>query len=84
MANDWQLQDAKNRFSELVNEAIAHGPQIITRRGAEVAVVLSYSDWLSFAQRQVKLTAFFQASPLAGVELERDQSQLRQIDELSA
>ena len=41
----WQLQEAKNSFSEVVNEAVAHGPQIITRHGEETAVVISFADY---------------------------------------
>jgi prevent-host-death family protein len=40
MARTWQLQEAKNRFSEVVEEALKEGPQVITRRGVETAVVL--------------------------------------------
>ena len=36
----WQVQDAKQRFSELLRSAHAKGPQIITRHGQEVAVVI--------------------------------------------
>jgi antitoxin Phd len=45
MSNTWQLQEAKNCFSEVVNEALAHGPQIITRHGEETAVVISIADY---------------------------------------
>lgn len=38
---EWQLQDAKNRFSELVQRARREGPQIVTLRGERAAVVLS-------------------------------------------
>ena len=41
----WQLQMAKQRFSELVARALREGPQVITRRGEEVAVVLSTDDY---------------------------------------
>lgn len=41
----WQLQEAKNCFSEVVNQAIVNGPQIITRHGEETAVVMSMSDY---------------------------------------
>lgn len=37
----WQLQDAKNRFSEVVQRARREGPQIVTLRGGQAAVVLS-------------------------------------------
>lgn len=33
----WQVQEAKNRFSEMIEQALAHGPQVITRHGREVA-----------------------------------------------
>ena len=42
----WPLQDAKNRFSQLVEQALAEGPQIVTRRGRETAVVLGYDEYL--------------------------------------
>lgn len=37
----WQLQEAKSRFSELVDRSIAEGPQLVTRRGAEAVVVIA-------------------------------------------
>jgi len=41
----WQLQHAKARFSELVDDAVEKGPQIVTRRGVDTAVVLSIDEW---------------------------------------
>jgi prevent-host-death family protein len=41
----WQLQTAKNRFSELVDASQQDGPQIVTRRGDNVAVVMSYEEY---------------------------------------
>jgi antitoxin Phd len=41
----WQLQDAKARFSELIEDALAKGPQIVTRRGIDTAVVVSVDEW---------------------------------------
>lgn len=73
----WQLQDAKSRFSEVVDEAIENGPQIVSRRGVEVAVVLSYKEYRQLKKSQVRLGDFFSQSPLAGAEdldLERDRS----------
>jgi antitoxin Phd len=79
MPRTWQLQDAKNRFSEVVEEAIAQGPQVITKRGVEAAVVLSYAEYRRLQLGQSKLSDFFRQSPLADVELdlERDRSPLR-------
>jgi len=50
----WALQDAKNRFSEVVNAARTAGPQIVTRRGADAAVVLSLEDFTRLEQPRAK------------------------------
>lgn len=42
---EWQLQDAKNQFSKLVQSARTQGPQIVTVRGERAAVVLSAADY---------------------------------------
>jgi len=42
---EWQLQDAKNQFSKVVQKARAEGPQIVTLRGERAAVVLSAADY---------------------------------------
>jgi antitoxin Phd len=74
MARVWQLQEAKNKLSEVVEEAIEHGPQVISRRGAEVAVVLSYKEYLTLKKSRTNLAQFFLESPLRGsnLDLERD------------
>ena len=41
----WQVQDAKQRFSELLRTAHAEGPQIVTRHGEETAVVIDIADY---------------------------------------
>ena len=41
----WQLQDAKARFSELIDDTLAKGPQLVTRRGLDTAVVVSVEEW---------------------------------------
>ena len=42
MVRKWPVQDAKARFSELLETALAEGPQIVTKRGVEAAVVLPF------------------------------------------
>ncbi len=44
MSKTWQLQEAKNKFSRVVDDAVNSGPQIITRHGVEVAIVISYAS----------------------------------------
>ncbi len=69
MKNTWQLQDAKNRFSNLVKEAQQSGPQIVTKRGEEAVVVLSIDDFRKLTRPSNNLVAFFKNSPLSGMNL---------------
>lgn len=64
------MQDAKNRLSELVNDAVEKGPQTITRRGQPTAVVLSMRQFQELTTGRDDLLTFFQKSPLAGVDLD--------------
>jgi prevent-host-death family protein len=41
----WQLQEAKSRFSEVVDLTLKEGPQLVTRRGEEAVVILAASDY---------------------------------------
>ena len=50
--NKWQLQEAKARFSALVEDALENGPQIVTRRGVEAVVVIPYQQWLGLNRKQ--------------------------------
>jgi len=46
----WQLQDAKARFSELIEDTLKKGPQTVTRRGIDTAVVVSIDEWRRLQQ----------------------------------
>jgi prevent-host-death family protein len=80
MRQVWQLQEAKSRFSEVVDKAIQDGPQMVTRRGREAVVVISCDEYARLRKPELGLVEFFRSSPLAGVELdlERDQSFARE------
>ena len=45
MIKKWPVQDAKSRFSEFLDTTLAEGPQIVTRRGAETAVLVPIEQW---------------------------------------
>lgn len=45
MMTKWQLQDAKARFSELIDDTLEKGPQMVTRRGIDTAIVVSVDEW---------------------------------------
>jgi prevent-host-death family protein len=44
-AGTWQVQEAKARFSELLDTSLRDGPQVVTRRGVETAVIVPYTEW---------------------------------------
>jgi len=48
--SSWQLQDAKARFSEFLNAALKKGPQVVTRRGVETAVLVPIEEWRRMQQ----------------------------------
>ena len=79
----WQLQTAKQKFSELVERALDEGPQVVTRRGREVVVVLgideyrrlqgpypTIKDWLLGAPRTDELDQFLTREADAGRNFE--------------
>ena len=41
----WPVQDAKARFSELLDACISEGPQVVSRRGTETAVLVPIEEW---------------------------------------
>ena len=45
MSRKWPVQDAKSKFSEFLDTALAEGPQIVTKRGVETAVLLPIEQW---------------------------------------
>ena len=44
-ARTWQVQEAKARFSELLDTSLREGPQVVTRRGVETAVIVPFAEW---------------------------------------
>jgi antitoxin Phd len=47
----WQVYDAKARFSELLDAALKDGPQVVTRRGVETAVLVPIDEWKRLKDR---------------------------------
>ncbi len=78
----WQLQEAKNRFSELVRKASEEGPQTVTRHGKDSVIVLSVDDYRKMEKPKTSLVEFFRTSPLSGVDFDtrRDPSPARDIE----
>ncbi len=66
----WTVTSAKARFSEVVERAMTHGPQMITKNGRASAVVVSAEEWVRKAHRQGSLAQYLAASPLRGSGIE--------------
>ena len=65
----WQIQQAKNRLSEVIDNALRGAHQTITRRGEPVAVVLSVDQYRRLRTPRKSLVDFLAQSPLKGVHL---------------
>ena len=66
----WQLQDAKNRFSEMVNKALKNGPQVVTRHGVESVVIISVAEYRRLLRPKTNLVSFFKNSALYNIEID--------------
>jgi antitoxin Phd len=77
----WTLQDAKNRFSAVVDAALAGRPQEVTRRGQPAVVVLSTEDYRRLLRDAGKMRGSFAEHLLAfpGDEVERLHSRPRDV-----
>ncbi len=71
---EWQLQEAKNRFSEVFEKALVEGPQIVSRRGAKRVVIISEEEYACLTHPKEDLVGFFQNSPFADVDLNLDRN----------
>ncbi len=76
---DWQVQEAKARFSELLDRTLKDGAQTVTRHGKPVAVVLSVDEYRRLRRRGKSLKALLAAAPLEGVEIVRSRDPGRAI-----
>jgi prevent-host-death family protein len=77
----WQLADAKNRLSEVVNRALNEGPQRITRRGEDAVVLMSEAQYQRAMGEQQSFTQYLCSGPsLEGLELQRDPTPMRDVD----
>jgi len=76
---DWQLAEAKNKFSELMTRALTSGPQRVRRRD-QVVIVLSEADYRRLTGEQITLKEYLLTGPdLSDLDLRRDASPMREI-----
>ena len=59
----WQIQDAKQRFSEMIRAVTSEGPQVITRHGQDVAVVIEIGEYRHLTRPAPDLTGMLLGGP---------------------
>lgn len=77
----WQLQAAKQHFSELVERARTEGPQLVTKHGRDAVVVLSAEEYARLRGPEVSIVDFIRAAPdLDLLQLDRGTDHGRDIE----
>jgi prevent-host-death family protein len=77
----WQVQEAKQRFSELIRAARADGPQVVTRHGEEVAVVVDIADYHRLKGGEPEFKDYLRSGhAFADLDLSRPAERPRSID----
>jgi antitoxin Phd len=79
----WKLEDAKARLSEVVRLASINGPQLVTVRGKDAAVILdpeTYRQLLPPAKEELSLVDFLQSLDFSGIDLEREEDTGREFE----
>lgn len=78
----WQLQEAKAHLSEVIRLSAQQGPQILTVRGKEEAVLISKKEYERLIGSKPNFFDFMSQSPLKGLDMDwkRDQSPIRDLD----
>lgn len=76
----WQLQEAKQRFSEVVRRALEDGPQVVTRHGRDSVVILAAREYERLAGSRTDFKEFLRSAPdLASLKLARDRRPARRV-----
>ena len=76
----WQLQEAKQRLSEVVRDAQTKGPQVVTRHGEEVAVIVAMDDYRRMSRDVPDLKDYLLSGPRADdFEAERSRDRGREV-----
>jgi prevent-host-death family protein len=76
----WQLQEAKQRFSEVVRRALEDGPQVVTRHGRDVVVVVSAAQFDKLRGETKDFKQFLRSAPdLGRLRISRDRRRTRRV-----
>jgi prevent-host-death family protein len=78
--DSWKLQDAKARFSEVVDRALANGPQLVTRHGTNAVVVISFEQFCTTAPAQNFKSFLLSSQGISELPLTREKQSARKND----
>lgn len=70
MKTSWKLQDAKAKFSQVVDEAIKNGPQYVTRHGSEAVVIVAVEEFEELKSSKPSFKDFLLSCPKASLDLD--------------
>lgn len=76
----WQLQEAKAKFSEIVQKAIDEGPQTVTRHGKDAVVVVSSAEYRKLCEHKPSLKQVLMSGPEGELDLPPRAAQEREVD----
>jgi len=77
---NWQIQEAKARFSEMVQRAVKEGPQTVTRHGKVIAVLVPADEYRRLRTRGKSLKDLLASAPLERIEIARSRDTGRVVD----
>jgi prevent-host-death family protein len=80
MRGHWQLQEAKQRLSELIRLVRTDGPQFVTKHGEEVAVIIDVAEYRRLRGGTPDFKEFLRSAPPVDLEIDRSSAQARAVD----
>jgi antitoxin Phd len=80
MDSTWKLQDAKAKFSKIVDDALNLGPQFVTRRGEKAVVIVSVDEYEGLVSNKPSFKEFLLNCPKLEIDLERQKDFPRSVE----
>ena len=80
MTKRWKLEEAKAKFSSLVEQAMRGEPQLVTKRGRDAVMVVSVEDYDKLSSRKSALDALAPLRGFGDIEFERVQDTAREVE----
>ncbi|HLI79553.1 MAG TPA: type II toxin-antitoxin system Phd/YefM family antitoxin [Candidatus Binataceae bacterium] len=77
---NWQIQEAKARFSEMVDRALKDGPQTVTRHGKAVAVLVPMKEYRRLRSKGKSFKEFLASAPFGELDIRRSKDTMREVD----